>query len=156
MSAPYEELLQGESLLRHPPGERHERICGRLHGLVAASIDGLRSTQLLKPRCRVIIERHLALCPDLALMTTATGKLWLAAEIIDGRDHHADTVVKKQVYEDLRLPRLWIVDPRYNNVEVYQASPYGLSLKNILAGSDVLSETLLPEFQVTMKALFAE
>jgi len=155
MSAPYEETLQGEACLRHPPGERHERICHRLHGLVGASVDGLRSTQLLRPRFRVIVSRRLVLCPDLALLTAATGKLWLAAEIIDGHDHHADTVVKKQIYEDIRIPRLWMIDPRYDNVEVYHASPYGLSLKSILAGSDRLTESLLPEFQVTMKDLFA-
>jgi Uma2 family endonuclease len=155
MSTAYEELLQGESHLRQPPGERHERICRRLHGLVGASVDGLRSTQLLRPRFRVVIAPRLALCPDLALLATATGRLWLAAEIIDGQDHHVDTVLKKQIYEDLRIPRLWMIDPRYDNVEVYHATPYGLSLKGILAGKEVLSEPLLPEFEVNMKDLFA-
>jgi hypothetical protein len=37
---------------------------------------------------------------------------------------------------------------------VYHASPYGLSLKDILAGRDVLTEKLLPEFQVSMSDLF--
>jgi len=155
MSVIYQELLQGETHLRPPPGERHERICGRLHSLVAASVDGLKSTQLLAPRQRLVISEHVALCPDLALVTAATGKLWLAAEIIDGRDHHIDTVLKKQIYEDIRIPRLWMVDPRYDNVEEYHASPYGLTLKGILAGSEVLGEKLIPEFQVSMKDLFA-
>lgn len=156
MSAPYEETLQGESLIRHPPGERHERICHRLHGLMGASVDALQSAQLLAARSRVVISERIALCPDLALVTTATRKLWLAAEIIDGHDHHADTVIKKQLYEDMRIPRLWMIDPRYDNVEVYHASPYGLSLKGILAGTEVLTDKLIPEFQVSMEELFAE
>jgi Uma2 family endonuclease len=156
MSLPYQELLLGESLLRHPPGARHELICERLHALVAASIDGLNGAELLQPRCRVILENHLALCPDLALVKRTTGHLWLAAEIINGHDHHADTVLKKQVYEDLRIPRLWMVDPRYDNVEVYHASAYGLRLKEILAGRDILNEPLMPEFHVSMNELFAE
>lgn len=156
MNAPYEETLQGEAVLRHPPGERHERICHRLHGLMGASVDGLRSVQLLSARTRVVLAKHVVLCPDLTLMTTATGKLLLAAEIIDGHDHHADTVLKKQVYEDIRVPRLWMIDPRYDNVEVYHASPYGLSLKGILACRELLSETMLPEFQVSMNDLFAD
>lgn len=155
MSTPYGETLQGELLIRHPPGERHESICERLHGIVEASMDGLQSFQLLRARSRVGITKHIVLCPDLALITLATGKLWLAAEIIDGHDHHADTVVKKQLYEDMRIPRLWMIDPRYDNVEVYHASPYGLSLKGILAGSELLTEKLIPEFQVSMKELFA-
>ena len=92
--------------------------------------------------------------PDLALMTIRASKLWLAAEIVSSEDHAADTVVKKQIYEDLRIPRLWMIDPRYDNVEVYHATQYGLVLKGILAGSEVLTEKLLPEFQITIAELF--
>ena len=93
-------------------------------------------------------------CPDLALITVATGKIWLAAEIVNSDDHRADTVVKKQIYEDLKLPRLWMIDPRYDNVEVYHGSPYGLILKQMLAGRETLTEKLLPEFELTIAELF--
>ena len=69
-------------------------------------------------------------------MTAATGKLWLAVEIISREDHHADTVVKKEIYENIRVPRLWMVDPRYDNVEIYHSTEWGLQLKGILAGSE--------------------
>jgi Uma2 family endonuclease len=84
----------------------------------------------------------------------ATGKLWLAAEIINSEDHRADTVVKKQMYEDVKLSRLWMTDPRYDNLEVYHGSEYGLILKEMLAGREVLTEALLPEFQLTVAELF--
>ena len=63
--------------------------------------------------------------------------------------------MKKQLYEEIRLPRLWMVDPRYDNVEVYHSLEYGLALKGILAGRDVLTEKLLPEFQYIIADLFA-
>ena len=56
----------------------------------------------------------------------------------------------------MRLPRLWMVDPRYDNVEVYHSNEYGLILKSILAGHELLTERLLPEFELTIKALFAD
>src|SRR5262249_44756668 len=93
--------------------------------------------------------------PDLALVAVATGKLWLAAEIVSSDDHRADTVLKKQLYEEVHLPRLWMVDPRYDNVEIYFGTEYGLMLKSILAGREILSEKLLPEFQITIADLFA-
>lgn len=155
MSEPYEELLDGQTILRLPPGARHEAVCARLHGLVNASVANLKSTRLLPPRTRVEISPDLAVCPDLALITAATGKLWLAVEIIDSDDHRMDTVVKKQIYEDFRVPRLWIVDPRYDNLEVYHSNDYGLALQGIMAGREVLTETLLPEFQVAIAELFA-
>lgn len=154
MAEPYAETLEGASLVRTAPGARHELICSRLHERVAASVAQFPSTRLLAPRSRLQLSTYNALCPDLALVTTATGKLWLAAEVINSDDHQPDTVLKKQLYEELKLPRLWMVDPRYDNVEVYHGTPYGLVLQGILAGREVLTEKLLPRFQVAVAELF--
>jgi Uma2 family endonuclease len=154
MSSPYEEILDGGSLPRSAPGLRHEAICDRLHALMTASVANLSSTQLLAPRTRVQVSRTTAICPDLALVTAATGKLWLAVEIVSTDDHRTDTVTKKEVYEQIRVPRLWMVDPRYDNVEVYHSTEWGLALKGILAGSEVLAEVLIPEFQIVISELF--
>jgi hypothetical protein len=155
MSEPYEEMLQGEKTLRLPPGSRHELICERLHAVVRASVADFASTRLLDRRTAIKMAAGTTVRPDLALITTATNKLWLAAEVVSSDDHQTDTVEKKQIYEALKLPRLWMVDPRYDNVEIYHASEYGLRLEGILAGSDVLTEKLLPEFQITIRELFA-
>jgi Uma2 family endonuclease len=155
VNRPYEEILDGASLPRSAPGARHEAICDRLHGLMTASVANLATTRLLTPRERVQVSRTTTLCPDLALLMAATGKLWLAVEIVSTDDHRTDTVVKKQIYEDIRVPRLWMVDPRYDNVEVYHSTQWGLALKGILAGSEVLAEALIPEFQIVIAELFA-
>lgn len=155
MSIPYEEILDGATWPRSAPGERHEQICQRLHAAMTASVANLGSTQLLAPRTKIRVSQVTTLCPDLALVTTATGKLWLAVEIVQTGDHHADTVIKKEVYENVRVPRLWMVDPRYDNVEIYHSTEFGLVLKGILAGSEVLAEKLLPEFQFVIAELFA-
>jgi Uma2 family endonuclease len=155
MSEPYEEILQGEATLRLPPGPRHEMICGRLHALMKASVANFPGTKLLELRTKVTLNAHSTVRPDLALVTAATGKLWLAVEVVSSEDHRPDTVFKKELYESCKLPRLWMVDPRYDNVEVYHASEYGLRLHGILAGQDMLTEKLLPEFQIAIKDLFA-
>ena len=155
MSKPYEEILDGASLPRSAPGGRHEMICDRLHAAMTASVSNLAGTQLLAPRTRIQVSRSTAICPDLALVTVATGKLWLAAEIISRDDHHADTVVKKEFYEKIRVPRLWMVDPRYDNVEIYHSFEFGLQLKGILAGSEALQEKLVPQFRLTGAELCA-
>ncbi len=154
MSEPYEELLGGASVLRLPPGPRHELICSRLHECVRAGAANLATTRLMAPRSEILLALDTKVCPDLALVTASTGKLWLAAEVISSDDHRTDTVIKKEIYEELKLPRLWMIDPRYDNVEVYHGSPYGLMLKAMLAGRDILSEELLPEFQLPVSDLF--
>lgn len=156
MTDPYEEILRGESLLRHGPGLRHELIAGRLHALVCRSAATLLTARVLPRRSVVEICPGTLLRPDLALVTAPTGKPWLIAEVVDKVDHHPDTVMKKDIYENVRLPRLWMVDPRSHNVEVYHASRYGLSLHCILANRDALTEALLPEFNLGMTELFAD
>ena len=96
MSRPYEEILHGATLPRSAPGDRHEQICQRLHRELTVSVNGLASTQLLAPRTPVQVSRTSRLCPDLALVTAASGKLFLAIEIINRDDHHADTVDAKR------------------------------------------------------------
>jgi len=155
VSRPYEEILDGATLPRSAPGDRHERICERLHREVAAGVAGLASTQLLPPRTKVQVTRTTAFCPDLALVMAATGRLFLAVEIISRDDHRADTVVKKEIYEHIRVPRLWMIDPRYDNVEIYHSFELGLKLHGILAGSEVLQEKLIPQFRIPVAELFA-
>jgi len=154
MSRAYEEIVRGESFLRHPPGPRHEVICARLHSRVSDSAATVASTRVLPPRTMIELSSGTLLRPDLTLVTAATGKPWLIAEIVDTVDHHPDTVMKKALYEDVRLPRLWMVDPRYDNVEVYHGSAYGLALRRILANRDLLTEALLPELNLSMGELF--
>jgi Uma2 family endonuclease len=155
MSEPYEEIIQGEKTLRLPPGSRHELICTRLHTALQAAVANFASTKLLEIRASVPLGNGNQFCPDLALLTAANDKLWLAVEVVSSEDHKADTVFKKEVYEAARVPRLWMVDPRYDNIEVYFATTYGLRLQEILATRDVLTEKLLPEFQMALPDLFA-
>ena len=155
MSEPYEELIEGEWTLRLPPRPSHESLCLFLHRRVAEVIHAASPTRQLSCRELVELDDKNKLRPDLSLVTRQTNRLWLAGEGLHQEDHHADTVVKKGVYEALKIPRLWIVDPRYENVEIYHASTYGLSLRETLMLKEVLAEPLLPGFQLPVGELFA-
>src|SRR5438552_17318120 len=98
MSQCYEEIFHGESIIRHAPGTRHEAICARSHRFVATSLVKMSTARLLSPRSVVQMSSGTFVRPDLALVTVATGKPWLLAEIMDSENHHTDTVVKKALY----------------------------------------------------------
>lgn len=156
MSESYEEIIDGESHVRQPPGLRHEQVCGRLATRLEAAVKSLSHIQLLTTRSIVQVSPGTLLRPDLAIVTSANERLFLAIEIVDANDHHLDTVTKKDIYESKNIPRLWMVDPRYDNVEVYHGSPYGLRLQGILAGGDRLVESLFPDFGFVIRELFSE
>ena len=155
MSLDYEEIIEGVSVLRRASAGRHEDICATLHAAFANALTGNVVARLLEPRSIVQLSPGTFVRPDLALVTAATGKLWLAAEIVSSTDHRWDTVTKKELYEQYALPRLWMVDPRYDNVEVYHGSPHGLALQHIYAGREMLAEKLLPGLELRVAELFA-
>jgi Uma2 family endonuclease len=151
----YEEIINGETLLRAAPGARHERICAVLHAAIGASLGENSAAKLLEPRSIVQLSPGTMLRPDLALVSAATGKLYMAAEIISSDDHRTDTVVKKALYEDTNIPRLWMIDPRYDNVEIYEGTAYGLALRGIIASRELIQDAVLPQLQLTVARLFA-
>jgi Uma2 family endonuclease len=151
---PYDELIEGFGVSRVQPRGRHEEVCARLHAAVGAALEGVTTTRLLPPRTLVQFSPDNHFRPDLTLLTVATGKVWLAAEIISTDDHKWDTVTKKQHYEAMNIPRLWMIDPRYDNVEVYHGGPYGLALKGMFAGRELLTEKLLPALNLRVGELF--
>jgi len=162
MNESYEEMISGQRIFRRPPTPTHETLVARLHQLVAKSIPLNSTLRLLAPRAELDLDGHSVLRPDLAIIRSQHGilrnqpvELYLVAEVIQPGDHHVDTVVKKQVWTDGRLPRLWMVDPRYWNVEVYGCTDDGFSLLDILANQHSLTDPHLPGFCYTMPELFA-
>ncbi len=155
MNAGYEEILEGEAVQRTMPGARHEIILLRLHDLIAAAIRETSNLRLIARRTLLELSPGDWVHPDLNILDASTGLPYLVAEIIDARDHTPDTVLKKRLYEKAQIPRVWMIDPRYNNAEIYHATPHGLALRGIFAGSETLADDRLPEFQLTVDALFA-
>ncbi len=156
MSHTYEEIIEGNSVHRTVLGGRHRLVLERLQALMQAALPANGPARLQEPRSVVQLTAGTILRPDLSLVTVATGKVFLAAEIISSEDHRWDTVTKKEIYEDCKIPRLWMIDLRYNNVEVYHGSQYGLGLKGILANKEALTEKLLPNLSVAMNDLFSD
>lgn len=155
MADRYVEVIDGESFVRAAPGERHEQVLRRLRQHLLQWWPEHSPARLLEARDSIQVDGTSRLCPDLAVVTVAQRKLLLAVEVIAGGDHHLDTVAKKECYERARIPRLWMVDTRYDNVEAYECSPHGLRLRGMLAGNEPLTEQLLPGFEMVVRELFA-
>jgi Uma2 family endonuclease len=143
MPEPYQELIDGETFLRGPLNGPHELLCDRLHFWVARHLPINSALKLLPRRTTLTLRAGTDICPDLALVRRDTNELYLAAEVLQPGDHHPDTVLKKQLYSDCRVPRLWVVDSRYQNVEVYTTGALGFRLDTILAINDSLTDAAL-------------
>ena len=157
MSEPYEETIDGSVLPRRAPGLEHERLVADLHALVSAALPPNSALQLLRPRTGLRLADDCLLRPDLvAVRADAVGVAtpYLVAEVLLPGDHHLDTFVKKHLWSDLRLPRLWMVDPRYLNIEVYGCGEYGFTLQDILANHHPLTDPHLPGLVCPIEEFF--
>jgi Uma2 family endonuclease len=143
MPDPYEELIDGETFIRGPLNAPHELLCDRLHSWVSGHLPANSALKLLPRRTVLTLRAGTDICPDLALVRRDNNELYLAAEVLQPGDHHPDTVLKKQLYSDCRVPRLWVVDSRYQNVEVYATGGIGFRLDTILAVNDSLTDAAL-------------
>jgi len=162
MSEPYEETINGENLLRCAPSQAHELLVERLHKLVSSSLSPNSSLKVLPPRSGLDLGGAGQLQPDLCIVRTSGGAgdggvnpPYLVAEVLHPGDHHVDTVIKKQLWADIKLPRMWMVDPRYLNVEVYASTEFGFTLLDILANRHPLTDPNLPGLSCPMRDLFA-
>ena len=163
MSEAYEELIQTEPFHRQSPSLAHELLVDRLHRLVASALPLNSTLQLLPPRTELVLSEDTRVRPDLTVVRAAQGErpdqaalLYLVAEVLLPGDHHVDTVIKKQLWADALLPRLWMVDPRYRNVEVYACGEYGFTLSDILANHHPLTDPHLPGLSCPMDRLFPD
>lgn len=156
MSEFYRETIAGKPLLRPPPRQRHEEVCSRLHEQILPLLANLPWLRILAPREAVEVSPGNVFRPDLTLLRAETSRPWLIAEVVDAADHLPDTVVKKEVFADVRLPRLWVVDPRFANVEVYRASAFGIVLDRILSAHEILEDVELVTLHLPVRMLFEE
>lgn len=155
MSEPYEELIDGETFIRGPLNGPHETLCDRLDRWVARQLPANSAFKLLPRRATVTLRAGTSVCPDLALVRRDNSQLYLAVEVLQPGDHHPDTVLKKQIYSDCRAPRLWIVDSRYQNVEIYGTTPVGFRLESILTTQESLADAGLTGAAYPVADLFA-
>jgi len=155
----YEEIIRAEVFNRRAPSGDHERLVTHLHQLVSDSLPLNSRLQLLPPRTDWVLSEETTIRPDLTIVRVTPGRgaqLYLVAEVLLAGDHHVDTVIKKELWPGLKLPRLWMVDPRYLNVEVYGCGEYGFTLVDILAHHHALTDPCLPGLRCTMNELFAQ
>lgn len=155
MTDPYQERIDNETFLRGPLNGPHELTCDRLHDWVARHLPANSALRLPARRTRLTLRPGSDVRPDLALVRRDNTRLYLAVEVLQPGDHHTDTVLKKQLYADCRAPRLWIVDSRYQNVEIYATRDDGFRLESILASNETLSDPALGGIILPVADLFA-
>ena len=155
MTDPYDEVIDGREYIRGPINGPHELLCDRLHTWVKQYLPVNSALHLLRRRSLVKLRADTDIRPDLALMRRNAPRLYLAVEVLQTGDRHADTVLKKQILAACQVPRLWIVDPRYQTIELYVTTGGQFRLETMLGLEDSLTDVALSGASYRLSELFA-
>lgn len=155
MTDPYAELIEGKEFIRGPINGPHELLCDRLHAWVKNYLPANSTLQLLSRRAPVKLHADTEIRPDLTLTRRNDSRLYLAVEVLQQSDRYPDTVLKKQLLANLRVPRLWIVDPRYQTIEIYVSNGGHFRLEHMLGCDDWLTDIALSGARYSLDEFFA-
>jgi Uma2 family endonuclease len=160
------ELIGGELFVSRAPGIPHQRV---LHNLQMEFGLYLKAHPIgiLVPGAGAIFSDYDAVIPDLAFVRHErwdqvvtgekfTGAVDLVVEILSPGtvNRRRDLIAKHQLYGKYGVAEYWIVDNENRNVLVYRLQGDALEEISKLSAEDRITSPLLPDFCLTVTALF--
>ena len=161
------EIIDGE-LSVHQPTVGHQIVGFR----VAAALDRWNSANhpgevVLAPG--VIFDEHNDVAPDVIWISTArlavgldkAGHVQTTPELIvevlspGVSNARRDRVAKLELYAQRGVGEYWIADWRQRQIQIYEHNGTRLEVIRTLTEDDVLTSPLLPDFQLSIRDLFA-
>jgi Uma2 family endonuclease len=157
------ELDEGEMLEMTRPAYKHNRIMGALYyaltsyfnkrgngeALLSENLYALSPTVRRSPDVSVILGNHHAELADAKIITLIPD---IAVEILSPSESLAQIHRKLKQYFQAGVKEVWLIDPATREAEIWT----GPSLpERVLTEADALESLLLPEFSLTLAALFS-
>ena|SRR5437870_3506422 len=160
------ELIEGELFVSRARGLPHQFV---IQNLQIAFVEYLRRKPIGKvvPGAGAIFSDYDAVIPDLAFVRNErwdqvvtgekfTGPLDLVIEVVSSgaENRRRDLLVKRQLYGKCGIAEYWVVDPENRLVEVYCLRDDRLESVATLREDDEITTPLLPEFRLSVAAVF--
>lgn len=160
------ELIDGELFVSRAPGIPHQRV---LNNLQIALGNYLKDNPvgIIVPGAGAIFSDYDAVIPDLVFVRNErwsevvsnnkfTAGLDLVIEILSsGKENRdRDLLVKRQLYAKYGIKEYWVVDSENRSVEVYKLDVNRLQSVATFRDSEEIASELLPDFRLSVSAVF--
>ncbi len=161
----YYELINGYIMKKSVPRPQHQRISMRLSIQLGIFIRENRIGELFASPIDVFLDDLNAVQPDLVFIPTEKQAMItddgiigipdLMIEIISPSSVIRDRVDKKNLYERLNVKEHWIIDPQYQDIEVYtiQNGRYEL-YSGVTMFEGALKSTIFEGIAINLAELF--
>jgi Uma2 family endonuclease len=160
------ELIDGEHFVTPSPASRHQIILANLHRLIGAHTHEMKRGVTLFAPYDIVFTRYDVVEPDLIYFSkerysevvteqNAQGPPNLAVEILSPGTRRRDEVLKRRLYERMKVDEYWIVDPVGETVAVDRLCGRKYEATEIaLRDGGVLTTPLLPGLTIRLAAVF--
>lgn len=164
------EIIDGEHYVTPSPNLRHQDLVGRLHLSIGNYLAGHPGAgRVFLAPLDVVLSFHDVVEPDLLFVGGDQGEILtekniqgppaLLIEVISKSTRKKDAQIKRRLFDRTGVREYWLVDPELDLVQVLRRSAAGrlARVEEVTAEADaVLATPLLPGWQLSMRALFAE
>ena len=161
----YYELINGYVMKKSAPRPEHQSISMYLSIQLGIHIKNRQLGKLFAAPIDVFLDRINAVQPDLVFIASANqekittdgimGIPDLVIEIISPTSVIRDRVDKKNLYERLNIQEYWIIDPQYQDVEIYTIENNRYELySGITMFEGELKSKILEGIDINLKEMF--
>lgn len=159
------ELLDGDLVMTPAPGSLHQIALLRLLPALQRAAANTRPGLVGVAPWDVILDGTTVLQPDLFFVEQerlqiiaeegVRGAPDLVVEVLSPSAVDRDRVIKRSLYARFGVKEFWIVDPAARRIELYENTPDGFALHQLVEGDQRPVSRLLGEVPITPAEAFA-
>jgi Uma2 family endonuclease len=123
------ELIEGEMIRRSAPSTLHQRISGKIYFALETINRSKKLGEIISAPFDVFFDEYNQTQPDLLFISNqnrhilneefAKGTPDFIVEIISPTSVLRDRIDKKNLYERMGVQEFWLIDPQYEEIEVF-------------------------------------
>ena len=159
------ELIDGDHYVTPSPSERHQRVSMELTLALGNYLKAAGTGRVYYAPFDVVMSDHDVVEPDLLVVLNdqldvltekhVRGAPAIVVEILSPGTRRRDETLKRQLYARTGVREYWMVDPDARRIVVCRSASREADATFVADSDDVLTSSLLPGFELPLKALFA-
>ncbi|MCI4626395.1 MAG: Uma2 family endonuclease [Candidatus Magnetoovum sp. WYHC-5] len=161
------EIINGEEVMSPSPYRKHQRVSMRIIRKVILHLEKDNNIGELyyAPLDVIFKEGEQRLQPDLLFIkkeNMAIAQDWIrgvpdmVCEIVSIGSIKKDTITKKEIYEQYRVPEYWIVIPELQTIGIFTIEADKYQVFSWAEGEGIVSSKIIKGLQINIKDIFEE
>jgi Uma2 family endonuclease len=162
---PYYQLIEGQLVMSPSPFTKHQRVVGRLFGILSAFVQEHTLGEVFVAPLDVFLNDVNVYQPDIAYVSTAQmhivtdhgieGAPDLCVEVLSKSTQRFDKITKKKVFAQAGLHHYWLVDTETHELTAFDLLADSETAAQVLKSPAIFRPPLFPQLEINLRQIFA-